>query len=243
VTLGHAHRGPTERVGAWAILHRTLETTVVMLDQHDVDTLDATAAALRAGRVVVLPTDTVYGLAALPDHAEGVQAIYRAKGRPEGMHLPVLGASLDQVRRLGVDLTGEAESLAQRWWPGPLTMVFGFDPRSRRPGWLDGRDEVAVRIPQHAFLLALLETTGVLLVTSANPHGSPTPTSAQDVIDALGGPDGPDGLSGLVIDGGALEGEPSTLVNLRTGRATIEREGALSRQVIADTLGATGAAP
>jgi L-threonylcarbamoyladenylate synthase len=240
VTLGHARRGPTERSGAWAILHRTLETTVVMLDQHDVDALDATAAALRAGGVVVLPTDTVYGLAALPHHAEAVQAIYRAKGRPEGMHLPVLGASVDQVRQLGVDLTGEAESLAQRWWPGPLTMVFGFDPRSRRPGWLDGRDEVAVRIPQHAFLLALLENTGVLLVTSANPHGSPTPASASavtDALDALGAP------GSLVIDGGLLEGEPSTLVNLRAGRATIEREGALSRQEIADTLGATGAAP
>jgi L-threonylcarbamoyladenylate synthase len=214
-----------------------LETAVVMLDQHDVDALDTTTAALRAGAVVVVPTDTVYGLAALPTHSEAVQAIYRAKGRPEGMHLPVLGGSLDQVRQLGVDLTGEAESLARRWWPGPLTMVFGFDPRSPRPGWLDGRDEVAVRIPQHAFLLAVLEVTGVLLVTSANPHGSPTPASAREVTDALGAP------NSLVVDGGALDGEPSTLVNLRSGRASVEREGALSRQLIADTIGATRAAP
>jgi L-threonylcarbamoyladenylate synthase len=214
-----------------------LETAVEMLHQHDVDALDATAAALRAGGVVIIPTDTVYGLAALPSHADAVQAIYRAKGRPEGMHLPVLAASLAQVGQLGVDLIDEAASLARRWWPGPLTMVFGFDPSRPRPGWLDGRDEVAVRIPQHAFLLALLEATGVLLVTSANPHGSPTPASAREVADGLGAP------ASLVVDGGALHGEPSTLVNLRAGRAVVEREGALSRQVIADTLGATGAAP
>jgi L-threonylcarbamoyladenylate synthase len=211
-----------------------LETTVVMLDQQDVDALDATAAALRAGGLVVIPTDTVYGLAALPSHAEAVQAIYRVKGRPEGMHLPVLGASLAQVRGLGVDLTGEAETLAQRWWPGPLTMVFGFDSRCPRPGWLDGRDEVAVRIPQHAFLLALMETTGALLVTSANPHGSPTPASAREVTDDLGAP------PSLVVDGGSLHGEPSTLVNLRTEPATVEREGPLSRAMIADALGGRG---
>jgi L-threonylcarbamoyladenylate synthase len=214
-----------------------LETAVVMLDQQDVDALDATAAALRAGGLVVIPTDTVYGLAALPSHAEAVQAIYRAKGRPEGMHLPVLGASLAQVRRLGVDLTGEAETLAQRWWPGPLTMVFGFDSRSPRPSWLDGRDEVAVRIPQHAFLQALLEATGVLVVTSANPHGSPTPASARDVMEGLGAP------GSLVVDGGSLHGEPSTLVNLRAGPAAVEREGPLSRQMIADALGSGGGAP
>jgi L-threonylcarbamoyladenylate synthase len=217
--------------------NRTVETAVVMLHQHDVDALDATAAALRAGGLVVIPTDTVYGLAALPTHAESVQAIYRAKGRPEGMHLPVLAPSLAQVRQLGVDLSDGAASLAQRWWPGPLTMVLGFDTRCPRPGWLHGRDEVAVRIPQHAFLLALLQATGVLLVTSANPHGVPTPATAPEVTDQLGV------TPSLVVDGGARDGEPSTLVNLRTGRAVVEREGALSRQMIADTLGATGAAP
>ena len=109
---------------------------MVTLHQDDDDALDATAAALRAGGVVVIPTDTVYGLAALPSHDVAVRAIYLAKGRPEGMHLPVLVASMAQARRLGLELTGAAEALADRWWPGPLTMVFGFSPRADRPSWL-----------------------------------------------------------------------------------------------------------
>jgi L-threonylcarbamoyladenylate synthase len=154
------------------------------------------------------------------------------------MPLPVLAASLDQVRRLGVHLSGPAQTLAERWWPGPLTMAFGFDPRCPRPGWLEGREEVAVRIPRHPFLLALLEDTGVLLVTSANPHGSPTPASVQEVTDGLGGP------ISLIIDGGTLDDDPSTLVNVRSDPATVEREGALSGREIAHALGAaTGATP
>ena len=102
----------------------------------------------------------------------------RAKGRPEGMHLPVLAAVVEQVRALGVAFTPAARVLARRWWPGPLTLAFGFDPASERPAWLAGRDEVAVRIPDHDFLRSLLARTGVLVVTSANPHGAPTPRTA-----------------------------------------------------------------
>ena len=133
---------------------------------------------LRGGGIAVVPTDTVYGLAARPADADAVQAVYRVKGRPEGMHLPVLAASVAQVRALGVAFTPGAEALARRWWPGPLTLAFGFAPRLDRPAWLDGRAEVAVRIPDHDFLRALLERTGVLVVTSANPHGAPTPRTA-----------------------------------------------------------------
>jgi L-threonylcarbamoyladenylate synthase len=211
---------------------------VVTLHQDDDDALDATAAALRAGGVVVIPTDTVYGLAALPSHEVAVRAIYLAKGRPEGMHLPVLVASLAQARRLGVELTGAAEALADRWWPGPLTMVFGFSPRSGRPPWLAGRDEVAVRVPRHPFLLALLESVGALVVTSANPHGATTPATAGEVADLLGGQ-----RVELVIDGGALDGDPSTLVNVRQGHYGIEREGALPAPAIEATLAAATRTP
>ena len=76
------------------------------------------------------------------------------------MHLPVLAASLDQVRALGVAFTPAARALARPWWPGPLTLAFGFEPGAPRPAWLAGRDEVAVRIPDHDFLRALLARTG-----------------------------------------------------------------------------------
>jgi L-threonylcarbamoyladenylate synthase len=190
----------------------------------------AAATVLLDGGVVVLPTDTVYGLAARPSDADAVQAVFLAKGRPEGMHLPVLAASVAQVRALGVDFTPAARTLALRWWPGPLTLAFGFDPGSSRPAWLAGRDEVAVRVPDHDFLRRLLARTGVLVVTSANPHGAPTPRTAHDVAAGLGP------AVDLVVDGGALRDVPSTLVNVRTPEPVVEREGALTRAEVADAL-------
>ena len=118
-----------------------------MLHVDDDDALETTATAVRSGLAVVVPTDTLYGLAARPDDVDAVRQIYRAKGRPEGMHLPVLGASSSQVRALGVEETAAARALGDRWWPGPLTIVFGFAPDARRPRWLEGRREVAVRVP------------------------------------------------------------------------------------------------
>ena len=199
----------------------------------DDDGARAAAAALRSGGVVVVPTDTVYGLAARPEEADAVRAVYRAKGRPEGMHLPVLAATLDQVRALGVELTDGAGTLAARWWPGPLTLAFGFDHGADRPAWLAGREEVAVRIPDHDFLRALLRETGALLVTSANPHGAPTARAAGDVAASLG-----DQVD-LIVDGGELTEVPSTLVNVRGVSAVVEREGVLSRTEIEDALAAS----
>ncbi len=188
---------------------------------------------LTSGGVAVLPTDTVYGLAARPTDPDAVRAVYRAKGRPEGMHLPVLAASVAQVRALGVAFTADADALARAWWPGPLTLAFGFEQDAERPAWLAGRDEVAVRIPAHEFLRTLLRETGVLLVTSANPHGAPTPRTAQDVSDSMGA------HVAVVVDGGTLTDVPSTLVNVRGGKAVVEREGAISRAKVAATVAGT----
>jgi L-threonylcarbamoyladenylate synthase len=188
------------------------------------------AEVLLTGGVAVVPTDTVYGLAARPVDTDAVHAVYRIKNRPEDMHLPVLAASVAQVRSLGVAFTPGAESLARRWWPGPLTLAFGFDTQLDRPAWLDGRAEVAVRVPDHDFLRALLERTGPLVVTSANPHGAPTPRTAQDVTDGLGP------SVDLVIDGGPLQDVPSTLVNVHGAHPLVEREGAIPSDAIAAAL-------
>lgn len=192
----------------------------------DDDGMRAAVDTLGRGGVVVVPTDTVYGLAARPDDAGAIQAVYRAKGRPATLHLPVLAASLDQVRALGVTVTDAAGALAARWWPGPLTLAFGFAPGSARPAWLNGRDEVAVRIPDHDFLRGLLRTTGVLLVTSANPHGEPTARAVADVAASLGD------TVDLIVDGGELNEMPSTLVNVRGEQAVVEREGVITRDEI-----------
>jgi L-threonylcarbamoyladenylate synthase len=196
----------------------------------------AAAGALRSGGIVVVPTDTVYGLAALPHLPDAVRAVYRAKGRPTGMHLPVLAASVEQVRTLGVAFGPAASVLAARWWPGPLTLAFAFDTGSGRPAWLDGRDEVAVRIPDHDFVRALLRETGPLVVTSANPHGAATPLTAEAASASLGA------FVDLVVDGGALTEVPSTLVSLAGPEAVVEREGAIPASAIRAELAEGGRA-
>lgn len=200
------------------------------LHVDDEDALGAASKALRAGEVVLVPTDTVYGLAAMPDRAAAVQRIYLAKNRPTHLPLPVLASSLGQVRQLGVDFPAAATILAARWWPGPLTMAFGLSASSTHPEWLTGREEVAVRIPAHDFLLALMRDTGVLVVTSANRHGEPTPLSAGEA----GAHVAPH--VGLVIDAGTLTDVPSTLVNVRGPAAVVEREGAIAGEAIAAAL-------
>jgi L-threonylcarbamoyladenylate synthase len=196
--------------------------------------IGAAAAALRSGGIVVLPTDTVYGLAALPHLPEAVQAVYRAKGRPPGIHLPVLAASVEQVRCLGVAFSAAASVLAGRWWPGPLTLAFAFDPGSGRPDWLAQRDEVAVRVPDHDFVRSLLRETGVLVVTSANRHGAATPLTAEAASASLGP------SVDLVVDGGALTEVPSTLVNLVGRRPVVEREGAIPASDVVEALASAG---
>jgi L-threonylcarbamoyladenylate synthase len=195
-----------------------------------VGALETAAGILRSGGIVVLPTDTVYGLAARPDVTDAVQAVYRAKGRPGGMHLPVLAASVAQVRDLGVSFGSAAAVLAETWWPGPLTLAFGFEPGATRPGWLDGREEVAVRIPDHDFVRELLGQTGVLVVTSANQHGAPTPLTAQGASSSLRT------SVDLVVDGGALTEVPSTLVSLRGDHAVVERDGAIPADAVHEVL-------
>lgn len=201
------------------------------LHADDPDALGAAARALRAGEVVLVPTDTVYGLAAMPERADAVHRIYVAKDRPAHLPLPVLAASLGQVRQLGVEFSEAATVLSARWWPGPLTIAFGLPAGSTRPQWLIGREEVAVRIPAHDFLLALMEDSGVLMVTSANRHGEPTSPSAAEA----GAQVAP--YVDLVIDAGTLTVVPSTLVNVRGPAAVVEREGAIAARDIAAALG------
>jgi L-threonylcarbamoyladenylate synthase len=213
--------GPPRRLAAIPIETRHMDDERALADA---------VATLRAGGVVVVPTDTVYGLAALPSDPGAVRKIFLAKGRPANVHLPVMAASLEQVRRLGVAISRDGAALAGRWWPGPLTLALGFDADAPRPAWLEGRLEVAVRVPDHDFLRAVLMQTGVLLVTSANQHGSATPPGAEEAATTLAP------HVSLIIDGGRLEVTPSTLVNVGGAVPVIEREGALSETDIAHVL-------
>jgi Sua5/YciO/YrdC/YwlC family protein len=188
------------------------------------------AEVLGQGGVVLLPTDTVLGLAASPAFPEAVDKIYALKKRPRQKNLPIMVADADQIFELGGDVSFEAAKLlASRYVPGALTLVLPVDAQ-RAPDWLDGRKEIAVRIPDNDLLLNVLRLAGPLMVTSANRSGADTPATTEDALMQLhGSPD-------LVVPGKGLAPTPSTIVNCTVIPVEIERHGVVSPAQIAEVL-------
>jgi len=201
-----------------------------MPELHNPETLPGVIDVLVAGGVVLVPTDTVYGLAVHPEHDDAVGRLFAMKGRPRSVNLPVMVSSADQVSELGGVLTDPARRLlSSAFFPGPLTVALGICAE-RAPGWLAGRQEAAFRAPADSFLLAVLQATGPLLVTSANAHARRTPESVAPILAVLASP--PD----YVVDGGVRATVPSTLVNCRATPPGIERVGVISRAEIEAVL-------
>lgn len=197
------------------------------------------AQVLRAGGLVAVPTETVYGLAARADRAEAVAAIYRAKGRPDFNPLIVHVPDLAGAGRLAL-FDDRARALAAAFWPGALTMVL---PRRAdaplAPAVTAGLDTVALRCPAHPAMRALLEQTGLpLAAPSANRSGGVSPTTAAHVAASLGE------NVGLVLDGGACAaGIESTIVALRgDGTWQVLRPGPITQAQISAVLGTEPAA-
>jgi len=187
--------------------------------------LQEAAVALADGAVVAVPTDTVYGLAVDPTQPAAVERLFACKGRPADVPLPILVAGDEQVALVADELELAARNLAQRYWPGPLTLVV-----PRRPGFhvdLGGppaaRQTVGVRRPDHPVVVALCELLGPLAVTSANLHGAPPATTAAEVVRVFTGSGQPE----LVLDAGRCDGVPSTVVECRGPASRCLREGAL----------------
>ena len=189
------------------------------------------AACLLAGGVVLLPTDTVYGLAVHPDHDESVTRLFAMKGRPRSVNLPVMISSVDDILALGGVVNQPAELLLQsKYVPGPLTLAIGVSETKLAP-WLRGRDEFAVRMPDDERLLAIISMTGPLLVTSANMHAEQVRESVPDILSTLvSEPD-------LVIDDGNRDTVPSTLVNCHAVPPVVQRVGAVPAEEIEAILG------
>ncbi len=191
-------------------------------DAASTDEVARIAACLEAGGIVLLPTDTVYGLAVRPTFPASVERLFALKRRSRSRRLPVMIASPHALASLGVRVTEKAQRvLRSDLVPGALTVALGFSD-GPVPSWLAGREEVAIRIPNDARLLAVLRRTGPLFVTSANTHGAATPESLGDALAQL------DGAPDLAIDGGTLDTVPSTLLNCRLDPPVVEREGAIS---------------
>jgi L-threonylcarbamoyladenylate synthase len=174
---------------------------------------------LENGGVVLLPTDTVYGLAVSPKFDKSIDRLFALKRRPRTVNLPIMVASDDELEPLGFELSESARRLLRSpLIPGSITLALGFHS-DHRPHWLAGRDEAAIRIPNDEQLLAVLRKAGPLLVTSANAHSADTPDNVQDILAQL------DGAPDLSIDGGRLKTTASTLVNCCVDPPVIERLG------------------
>lgn len=187
--------------------------------------LDVAIGALRDGKVVGLPTDTVYGLAALPDVAGATARLFALKGRTRDVPIAVLCADADQALGLAGAVGDEARRIAERLWPGPLTVVLR---RRRGLGYELGEPAatVGVRCPDHDVVRAIAAAAGPLATTSANRHGQPTPPTAPEVAALFG-----NGVA-VVLDGGRCDASPSTVVDASGDRWRILREGGVPREAI-----------
>jgi L-threonylcarbamoyladenylate synthase len=191
----------------------------------------AALGAVKAGRLVVTPTDTVYGIGADAFDNDAVAALLRAKHRGPDMPVPVLIGSWDTVAGLVRDYNEPLRLLTEAFWPGGLTVVTHQAP-SLPWNLGDTRGTVALRMPLHPLAIELLQQTGPMAVSSANISGRPAALTAQDARDQLG-----DSVSVYLDAGEASIGTASTIVDLSGHRPRILRDGAVSAERVGEVLG------
>lgn len=193
--------------------------------------LTAATSALKSGRLVVLPTDTLYGLAADAFDSSAVAALLAAKRRGRDMPVPVLVGSWNTIDGLVFSVRPQARELIQAFWPGGLSLVVQQAP-SLAWDLGDTRGTVMLRMPLHPVALELLREVGPLAVSSANVSGQPPATTAAQAREQLGE------LIGVYLDGGpAAHAVASTIVDLTADQPRVLREGAVSVADIAEVLG------
>ncbi|TCO57372.1 L-threonylcarbamoyladenylate synthase [Actinocrispum wychmicini] len=195
------------------------------------DGLAAAAGAVRSGRLVVVPTDTVYGIGCDAFDGGAVRALLEAKNRGPDMPVGVLVGSWTAVDGLVLSVPDAARKLIEAFWPGDLSIVLQHAPSL---AWNLGntRGTVMLRMPLHPVAIELLRDVGPMAVSSANRSGHPPAATAQEARDQLGE------SVAVYLDGGPTGAPvPSSIVDLTGGEPVLLREGAVSRQDISDTLG------
>ena len=197
----------------------------------------AAVKVLRAGGLVAMPTDTVYGVGVALDAEDGLARLFAAKDRPLDRAIVLLVADLEQAASVGV-LSPAARLLAERFWPGGLTLVLPQVPDAGLPEVLTaGAATIGVRLPDHESPRALARALGPLPVTSANLSGQPDARDASEVLARLGS------RLDLVLDGGpARGGVPSTVVDCSEDLPRVLRVGAIAPDAVFALLAAAGLA-
>lgn len=211
-----------------------MKTEIVKIDEEQIDQ-EAIARAgeiLKRGGLVAFPTETVYGLGGDALNENSSRLIYAAKGRPSDNPLIVHITNMEALKKIVTEIPPAARKLAERYWPGPLTMI--FHKSSAVPlATTGGLDTVAVRMPSHKTARAMIDAAGgYIAAPSANRSGRPSPTVARYVIEDL------DGLVDMIIDGGEVNiGLESTIIDLTGEVPTILRPGYVTQDMLTETLG------
>jgi tRNA threonylcarbamoyl adenosine modification protein (Sua5/YciO/YrdC/YwlC family) len=198
-------------------------------EQHERGLRHATDA-VRRGELVVLPTDTVYGIGADAFSAQAVADLLAAKGRDRAMPPPVLVPETRTMDGLATDVPAAVRDLVEAFWPGPLTVICWAQP-SLQWDLGDTGGTVALRMPAEDVALELLAATGPMAVSSANRNGQPAATTAQQAVEALG-----DSVDVYLDAGPSVRGTASTIVEATRGRLRIVRVGALSADRLAEVV-------
>jgi len=177
---------------------------------------------LKNGGLVAFPTDTVYGLASMAFDVQAIERLYVVKGRNNTKAIALLIGSVSELDQVAVNVSKSAMMLADKFWPGPLTLILHRHPQL--PEALAPLPTIGVRVPNHPLALALLHRTGPLAVTSANLAGKSSANTTQEVLSQL------DGRIHLILDGGRSPGGvPSTIVDCTTSEFKILRPGPISK--------------
>lgn len=200
-------------------------------DHAEEELLSRCAEALASGALVLLPTETVYGLAARVDRREAVDRVFEVKGREATKALPVMVEDPPHAAELAAPEWREPLLRLAVFWPGPLTLVVRAAPLE----WLEwvapGSDSIGIRVPDHPFLLGLLGRTGPLAVTSANLSGREPVSDFKDLDPSLVR------KVDLVLDGGRSgTGNPSTVARLTRGGVEILRPGMVGKEELEEAL-------
>jgi tRNA threonylcarbamoyl adenosine modification protein (Sua5/YciO/YrdC/YwlC family) len=204
-------------------------------DEEREAAVEAASLAVQRGELIVLPTDTVYGVGADAFDPAAVRGLLAAKGRGREMPPPVLISAATTLDALAVRVPGYARALVEAFWPGPLTLVC-HQQTSLQWDLGDTRGTVAVRMPDHDVAREILERTGPLAVSSANKTGMPAATDADQAAEMLG-----DDVAVIVDAGPAPGGEASTIVDVTGTQGRVLRHGALTLAQLNEVLEPLGA--
>jgi L-threonylcarbamoyladenylate synthase len=194
----------------------------------DKEGISKASSVIKMGGIVVFPTDTVYGIGCDPYNKEAIQKIYKIKSRETSKSLPILAFSKDVAAKI-VEFDKDSEKIAQKIWPGPLTLILKLTDEKLKTS-LNVGNKIAIRVPKHQCTLELLKESNFIVGTSANISGTGPFRSSEECYQNIHDFD-------LFLDGGTItSGGESTIIEFEEGKLKIHREGVLTRKEILKIL-------